>query len=51
MSYKACFKVAPNALLKNRLQTALTTLGLVIGVSTVLTRFALGSGAQTAIEN
>lgn len=50
MSYKACFRVALRALLKNKLQTALTTLGLIIGVSTVMTMFALGSGAQTAIE-
>ncbi len=50
MSYKACFKVALTALSKNKLQTILTTLGLIIGVSTVMTMFALGSGAQTAIE-
>jgi ABC-type antimicrobial peptide transport system permease subunit len=46
-----CFRVALKALSKNKLQTGLTMLGLIIGVATVLTMFALGSGAQTAIES
>src|SRR6188768_706469 len=50
MSPKVCFRVALKALSKNKLQTGLTMLGLIIGVATVLTMFALGSGAQTAIE-
>lgn len=51
MSLKVCFRIALKALSKNRLQTGLTMLGLIIGVATVLTMFALGSGAQTAIES
>lgn len=51
MSLKVCFRVALKALSKNRLQTGLTMLGLIIGVATVLTMFALGTGAQTAIES
>jgi putative ABC transport system permease protein len=39
------------ALGKNKLQTALTTIGLTIGVATVLTMIALGSGAQSAIQD
>jgi len=50
MSPRVCFRVALKALSKNKLQTGLTMLGLIIGVATVLTMFALGSGAQTAIE-
>lgn len=51
MSPRVCFRVAIKALSKNKLQTGLTMLGLIIGVATVLTMFALGSGAQTAIES
>jgi putative ABC transport system permease protein len=51
MSYKSCFQIALRALAKNKLQTALTMIGLTIGVATVLTMIALGSGAQTAIED
>src|SRR5580700_7389293 len=51
MSYRSCFQVALKALSKNKLQTALTMIGLTIGVATVLTMIALGSGAQSAIED
>jgi putative ABC transport system permease protein len=46
-----CFRVALRALAKNKLQTGLTMIGLTIGVATVLTMIALGSGAQSAIED
>jgi putative ABC transport system permease protein len=45
------WSLAIRALGKNRLQTALTMTGMTIGVATVLTMIALGSGAQTAIED
>src|ERR1700761_6574046 len=51
MSPRACFQVALKALSKNKLQTALTMIGLTIGVATVLTMIALGSGAQSAIQD
>ena len=51
MSYRSCFQVALKALSKNKLQTALTMIGLTIGVATVLTMIALGSGAQSAIQD
>ncbi len=35
MSPRACFQVALKALAKNKLQTALTAIGLTIGVATV----------------
>ena len=34
----------------NRLRAALTTLGIVIGVASVITMLALGNGARTAVE-
>jgi putative ABC transport system permease protein len=43
--------VAWRALGRNPLQTALTMLGMAIGVAAVMTMIALGSGAQTAIED
>src|SRR3989442_5896546 len=43
--------VAWRALGRNTLQTALTMLGMTIGVAAVMTMIALGSGAQTAIED
>jgi len=43
--------IAWKALRRNRMQTALTMLGMTIGVATVLTMIALGSGAQRAIQD
>jgi putative ABC transport system permease protein len=51
VSLQSCFRVALKALGKNKLQTVLTILGITIGVATVLTMIALGSGAQTAIQD
>jgi putative ABC transport system permease protein len=42
---------AAAALKKNKLQTALTMIGMTIGVATVLTMIALGRGAQGAISD
>jgi putative ABC transport system permease protein len=41
--------IAVRALQRNRLQTALTTLGMMIGVATVLVMVAVGTGAQKSI--
>jgi len=43
--------LAIKALKKNKLQTLLTMTGMTIGVATVLIMIALGSGAQTAIQD
>jgi putative ABC transport system permease protein len=43
--------IAIHALFRNKLQTILTMSGITVGVATVLTMIAVGSGAQTAIEN
>src|ERR1044072_1901445 len=50
MSSGASLKIALRALARNKLQTALTTIGMTIGVATVLTMIALGTGAEAAIE-
>jgi putative ABC transport system permease protein len=43
--------IALRALRRNKLQTTLTILGMTIGVAAVLTMVALGTGAETAIED
>ncbi len=42
--------IAFKALTRNRLQTALTMLGISVGVATVLAMMAVGAGAQRSIE-
>jgi putative ABC transport system permease protein len=44
------FRIALKALGRNKLRTALTMLGMIIGVGAVITMVALGKGAQTTIE-
>jgi putative ABC transport system permease protein len=43
-------RVALKALNRNKMRTALTMLGMIIGVSAVIAMVALGRGAQTSIE-
>jgi putative ABC transport system permease protein len=43
-------RIAFKALGRNKLRTALTMLGMIIGVGAVITMVALGNGAQVAIE-
>jgi putative ABC transport system permease protein len=50
MTIGSSVNIALRALSRNKLQTALTTIGMTIGVATVLTMIALGSGAEAAIE-
>ena len=50
MSILMVFRVALKALARNKLRTALTMLGMIIGVGAVITMVALGSGAQSSIE-
>jgi putative ABC transport system permease protein len=44
------FRIAFRALGRNKMRTGLTMLGMIIGVSAVITLVALGNGAQLAIE-
>src|SRR6478752_4165851 len=50
MSFMMVLRVAFKALARNKMRTALTMLGMIIGVSAVITMVALGTGAQSSIE-
>src|SRR3989339_1578263 len=43
-------KMAFEALLGNKLRAALSMLGIIIGVTTVIAVFAVGQGAQNAVN-
>ena len=45
------FRIALKALARNKMRTALTMLGMIIGVSAVITLVAMGTGAQAAVED
>ncbi len=46
MDFSEIFRIAVNALLTNRLRSALTTLGIVIGVGAVIGLVSLGRGVE-----
>ena len=50
MSFLMVFRIALKALGRNKMRTALTMLGMIIGVAAVITMVALGTGAQSSIE-
>ena len=50
MSIFMIFRVALKALNRNKMRTALTMLGMIIGVAAVITMVALGTGAQSSID-
>jgi putative ABC transport system permease protein len=50
MSVFMVLRVAFKALARNKMRTALTMLGMIIGVAAVITMVALGTGAQSSIE-
>ena len=47
MRKSALIKVAIQSILKNKMRTFLTMLGIVIGVAAVIVMVAVGSGAQS----
>ena len=51
MSFFMTFAVAVKALRRNAMRTALTALGMIIGVAAVIVMVAIGTGARTSIEN
>ena len=51
MSPVMTFRIALKALARNKMRTALTMLGMIIGVSAVISLVALGRGAQQRIED
>ncbi|HVW04738.1 MAG TPA: ABC transporter permease [Vicinamibacterales bacterium] len=51
MSILMTFRIAFKALARNKMRTALTMLGMIIGVAAVIAVVALGTGAQQMIED
>ena len=50
MSFLAIVRIALGALARNKLRSALTMLGIVIGVAAVVAMIAIGRGAQSRVE-
>src|SRR6187200_261770 len=50
MSFLMTIVVAVKALRRNAMRTALTALGMIIGVAAVIVMVAIGAGARTSIE-
>ena len=51
MNLLAILKIAVRALTRNKLRTALTMLGIIIGVGAVIALVSIGQGAQTMIQD
>jgi len=51
MNLWAIFKIAVRALGRNKMRTALTMLGIIIGVGAVIAMVSIGQGAQIMVEN
>jgi putative ABC transport system permease protein len=50
MRQSTLLKVASQSILKNKMRTLLTMLGIVIGIASVIVMVAVGTGAQQSIE-
>jgi putative ABC transport system permease protein len=50
MTQRTLLKVALQSILKNKMRTMLTMLGIVIGVGAVIVMIAIGNGAQSQIK-
>ncbi|MBM3888828.1 MAG: FtsX-like permease family protein [Verrucomicrobia bacterium] len=50
MNFLAILPVAWRALMRHKMRSTLTTLGIIIGVGSVIAMVAIGSGARTMIE-
>lgn len=51
MNYTNLFKVAINALKRNKFRSFLTMLGIIIGVASVITMLAIGQGSKKSIQD
>jgi putative ABC transport system permease protein len=51
MKLGSTFKIAFRALRRNKLRSALTTLGIIIGVGTVIAMVSIGNGAKSKVED
>src|SRR5579872_4430252 len=50
MNYSQTLLIAGQALLRNKLRTCLTMLGIIIGVFAVIAMVAVGQGAQAVVQ-
>jgi putative ABC transport system permease protein len=50
MDFQSLLRVAVRALSRNKMRSALTMLGIIIGVSAVIAMVAVGQGAQLAVQ-
>jgi putative ABC transport system permease protein len=50
MGFRETFRVALRAIRRNKVRSALTMLGVIIGVASVIAMIALGSGARAVID-
>jgi putative ABC transport system permease protein len=51
MNFAATLRIALNALRVNKMRSALTMLGIIIGVAAVIVMIAVGNGAQARVED
>jgi putative ABC transport system permease protein len=51
MNFQATLRLALQALVRNKVRSALTMLGIVIGVAAVIVTVAIGSGARVSVQN
>lgn len=50
MNYSNLFKIALKAIFANKMRSFLTALGIIIGVASVITMLAIGSGSKRSIQ-
>ena len=50
IDYKSTIKIAVNSLKVNKMRSALTSLGIIIGVGAVIVMLAIGSGANKQVQ-
>lgn len=51
IDFKSTLKIAINSLKVNKMRSALTSLGIIIGVSAVIVMLAIGSGANKQVQS
>jgi len=51
MNFEMTFRIALRALMRNKLRTLLTMLGIIIGVAAVISMLSIANGARTNIQN
>ena len=50
MNYQNLFKIAIRAIAANKMRSFLTTLGIIIGIASVITMLAIGQGSKASIK-